>query len=153
MYSGITQQAKYARLTMLDKSSSFEYQSSFKRTSVHHRAIIPAIYPSLDGMNIWQSQKSNVNLAGPYDVIFDRWIVNLHGNEKICQQILSDGNHILKNVNDKYFDFTKAGTKNLKYFVKYYKFGHESQFVSDPSQLSTDLDYDMDFFKAEEFIY
>jgi hypothetical protein len=153
MYSGIDQQAKYARLTMLDKSSSIEYQGSFKRTSVHHRAIIPAIYPALDGMNIWQSHKSNVNLAGPYDVIFDRWIIKLHKDERICQQVLSDGNHILKNVHDKYFDITTEGTKNLKYFVKYFKFGHESQFVLDPTQLNSDLDYDMDFFKAEEFIY
>jgi hypothetical protein len=153
MYSGVTQQAKYARLTMRDKSSSIEYQGSFKRTSVHHRAIIPAIYPALNGMNIWQSHKSNVNLAGPYDVIFDRWIIKLHKDERICQQVLSDGNHILKNVHDKYFDITKDGTKNLKYFVKYFKFGHESQFVLDPTQLNSELDYDMDFFKAEEFIY
>jgi hypothetical protein len=152
MYSGVTQQAKYAKMTMLDKTAPVEFQRSMTRTSVHHRAIIPAIYPALDGMNIWQAHKSNVTLSGPHDIIFDTWIAKLHKNEKIWQQVFSDGRHVFDGIDKKYFNLAKD-YKILAPFAKYYSIGHESQFISDISLLNTNYDFSSDLIKATELIY
>jgi len=152
MYSGLTPMARFARSTMFDRDTSVEYQRSKERVSVHHRAIIEGIYPFLDGVKIWQAHKSNVTLTGPHDIIFDSWISKLHKNERIAQQFMSDGRNIFNSVHSKYFISEKA-EKILRYHMKHYYFGHESQFVKDPEKLKRNNDPVKDLFSASDFIY
>lgn len=153
LYSNVDQKSRYARLTMLDKSSPLDFQTSMTRTSVHHRAIIPAIYPMLDGMNIWQAHKSNVTFSGPHDIIFDTWIKKLHPGLRISQQVESDGRHIFDKIDSKYFNSQK-GYKILAPHSKYYCIGHESSFVRDPNALNIEYDsYQADLIKATDLVY
>jgi hypothetical protein len=153
MFSGITPMARFARATLFDRSTPRDYQTSKERTSVHHRAIIEGIYPFLDGIKIWQAHKSNVTIAGPHDIIFDTWISKLHKDLKISQQFMSDGTNMFGNLNSKYFIGDGHHSKILKYHMKHYYFGHESQFVANPSHLIRSADPVSEMFKASDFVY
>jgi len=110
-----------SRKTMWDLSTPVEYQMNPKRFSFHHRETVKCIYPMLDGWNVFQTNKGFTGLTF---IEFDRWFLKLHKNTKLTQLLESDSNNLIKNINPKYFDFSKMIFKRL---VKYRRIGHETE--------------------------
>jgi hypothetical protein len=122
LLSDSSAKSKYARKTMADQSFDSKWLNHKDRASLHHRAIIPALYNSLDD-NIWQCQKST---DGLYNIDFDKWIHVLHKSEKFSQMILSDGKHLINSISSK---FLHENRNAFKYFKKHWFIGHENKFL------------------------
>lgn len=135
LFSGSSQQSKYARNTMADQSFDEKWLNDKNRASLHHRAIIPALYPSMSNEKIWQCQKST---DGLYNIDFDKWIHTLHGSERFAQMILSDGKNLINSIPKK---FLHENRNSFKYFKKHWHFGNEVDFMNkDSFDLSSIID-------------
>ena len=106
--------------TILDRSTSEEYQKSPLRFSRHHRLSGRILYPLIDKFR-FQADK---NFDGVWH-LQDIWIKKLHPNLKLIEQVDSDAVNLVKKINDKYIDKKKL---QFKTHYKYWKIGHESTF-------------------------
>ena len=119
-----------SRQLMADLRAGQRWLGSELRYSLHHRANINAVYPILEtsGWNPFQAYKSFSNFT---NIAFDNWFYKLHGDSRTSQLIQSDFKNLTTHIDKKYFNPKNDG---LIMFQQQYYLGHESEFITDPSQ-------------------
>jgi hypothetical protein len=111
-----------------DQTTSIEYQNSSDRGGSWQRSIVPCIYPQIsDRFSVWQAQKQGLGFQGSF--VVDDWIYKLHKGIKVIDMVESDFKMFIKHIDRKYIYTDQSGDGFLRFF-KYWKIGHESQFMS-----------------------
>lgn len=139
--------ARYARMTMLDRSSPEAWQQNPKRGGVHHRSIIPGIYPRLNEFKIWQAFKSTVGGNDPMNLIFDKWITAYYKDTRIVEKLNSDINNMFGHIESDWFSKVRIAC------VKYYDIGHETQLGVKSELLNRNFDYSFELAEAINYVY
>lgn len=113
-----------SRLDMMKFKSEFRQETSRKswngipwNNGLYERAIVPAIYPTLE-YNYFQGLKPNYQILADMDA----WFYDLHKETRTYKMVLSDVSNFLKAVDVQYFrDHSKSG---FKVFKNTYNFGN-----------------------------
>jgi hypothetical protein len=110
-----------------DRTTSADYQNSSDRGGSWQRGIVPCIYPQIsDRFDVWQAQKQGLGFQGSF--VVDDWIYRLHKGIKVIDMVESDFKMFIKDIDRKYIYTDHQGDGFLRFF-KYWKIGHESQFL------------------------
>jgi hypothetical protein len=129
----------HVKAILWDRSKPLAFNANVERGSNWQRAIIPCIYPAFkDYSKNWQALKQGMGFKGGFQM--DDWMFQLHGKERIVQQVESDLKLFNSKIDAKY---KHDGDDGFIRFYHYWRIGHENNFkphpVEDINITSTDI--------------
>lgn len=118
----------HVKNNMIDANHDKTFNSSNVRITNWQRGIVPILYPSISDYmkTVFQADKLGNDILGGFEL--DSWFFEIHGNLPVIDMFKANINSFFKTIDDKYKDLDQKSLA-LSRYVKYWKIGHENNFL------------------------